>query len=279
MLAAGWVGFGAGCLPPMRGFPERLLLAAYGVVSALRLRTAHQLLVLALRGVDDDLLVRAGTRDRRQPAPVHPLRPDHLHGLRSHPSRDVRRLDPRARPACPGGAAACLTAGRLRTTDRLRRGAVPDEWTMTSEDRLAPAVRHRDRLCPRPRRGPARRQFRMRLSRTGTVRADRLGDGAAHRRFAQRARRSTPRSAPRGGGGVHLHAGRRADPGHRSRSDPGAGPLPGLRRAVGRRGGGARRHRVSRAGGLARPGPARRGDRVHRDGGGGDGYQRHARRR
>ena len=23
MLAAGWVGFGAGCLPPMRGFPER----------------------------------------------------------------------------------------------------------------------------------------------------------------------------------------------------------------------------------------------------------------
>jgi energy-coupling factor transport system substrate-specific component len=35
MLVAGWVGFGAGCLPPMRGFPERLLLAAYGVVSAL----------------------------------------------------------------------------------------------------------------------------------------------------------------------------------------------------------------------------------------------------
>jgi energy-coupling factor transport system substrate-specific component len=35
MLAAGWVGFGAGCLPTMRGFPERLLLAAYGVVSAL----------------------------------------------------------------------------------------------------------------------------------------------------------------------------------------------------------------------------------------------------
>ncbi len=35
MLAAGWVGFGAGCLPPMRGLPERLLLAGYGVVSAL----------------------------------------------------------------------------------------------------------------------------------------------------------------------------------------------------------------------------------------------------
>ena len=35
MLAGAWVGFGAGCLPPMRGLPERLLLAAYGVVSAL----------------------------------------------------------------------------------------------------------------------------------------------------------------------------------------------------------------------------------------------------
>jgi energy-coupling factor transport system substrate-specific component len=35
MLAAAWVGFGAGCLPPMKGFPERLLLAGYGVVSAL----------------------------------------------------------------------------------------------------------------------------------------------------------------------------------------------------------------------------------------------------
>jgi energy-coupling factor transport system substrate-specific component len=35
MLAAGWVGFGAGCLPPMRGLPERLLLATYGVASAL----------------------------------------------------------------------------------------------------------------------------------------------------------------------------------------------------------------------------------------------------
>ena len=35
MVAAGWVGFGAGCLPPMRGLPERLLLAAYGVVAAL----------------------------------------------------------------------------------------------------------------------------------------------------------------------------------------------------------------------------------------------------
>jgi energy-coupling factor transport system substrate-specific component len=35
MLAAAWVGFGAGCLPPMRGFPERSMLAAYGAAAAL----------------------------------------------------------------------------------------------------------------------------------------------------------------------------------------------------------------------------------------------------
>jgi energy-coupling factor transport system substrate-specific component len=35
MLAAAWIGFGAGCLPPMRGWSERLMLAAYGVVGAL----------------------------------------------------------------------------------------------------------------------------------------------------------------------------------------------------------------------------------------------------
>lgn len=35
MLAAAWVGFGAGCLPPLRGFPERAMLAAYGAAAAL----------------------------------------------------------------------------------------------------------------------------------------------------------------------------------------------------------------------------------------------------
>ena len=35
MLAAGWVGFGAGCLPRASGRRELLLLAAYGVVAAL----------------------------------------------------------------------------------------------------------------------------------------------------------------------------------------------------------------------------------------------------
>jgi energy-coupling factor transport system substrate-specific component len=35
MLAAAWVGFGAGCLPPAAGLTERVLLAGYGVVAAL----------------------------------------------------------------------------------------------------------------------------------------------------------------------------------------------------------------------------------------------------
>lgn len=35
MLAAAWVGFGAGCLPPLRGMTERVMLAGYGMVAAL----------------------------------------------------------------------------------------------------------------------------------------------------------------------------------------------------------------------------------------------------
>jgi energy-coupling factor transport system substrate-specific component len=35
MLAAAWVGFGAGCLPPARGGRERLVLAGYGAMAAL----------------------------------------------------------------------------------------------------------------------------------------------------------------------------------------------------------------------------------------------------
>jgi len=35
MLAAGWVGFGAGCLPPLRGRAEVALLAAYGALAGL----------------------------------------------------------------------------------------------------------------------------------------------------------------------------------------------------------------------------------------------------
>lgn len=35
MFAAAWVGFGAGCLPPLRGRAEQWLLAAYGAAGAL----------------------------------------------------------------------------------------------------------------------------------------------------------------------------------------------------------------------------------------------------
>lgn len=35
MIAAAWVGFGAGCLPPATGSAERMELAAYGAVAAL----------------------------------------------------------------------------------------------------------------------------------------------------------------------------------------------------------------------------------------------------
>lgn len=35
MVAAGWVGFGAGCLPALRGRSERLVLAGYGLLAGL----------------------------------------------------------------------------------------------------------------------------------------------------------------------------------------------------------------------------------------------------
>jgi energy-coupling factor transport system substrate-specific component len=35
MIAAGWVGFGAGCLPPASGRTERVMLAGYGFVAGL----------------------------------------------------------------------------------------------------------------------------------------------------------------------------------------------------------------------------------------------------
>ncbi len=35
MLAAGWVGFGAGCLPPVRGRVEPVVLATYGLLAGL----------------------------------------------------------------------------------------------------------------------------------------------------------------------------------------------------------------------------------------------------
>lgn len=35
MIAAGWVGFGAGCLPRATGRPERIILAGYGMVAGL----------------------------------------------------------------------------------------------------------------------------------------------------------------------------------------------------------------------------------------------------
>ena len=65
MLAAAWVGFGAGCLPPMRGFPERLMLAGYGVVSALAYGLLTNFWFWPFVGRHDDLLVRARRSDHR----------------------------------------------------------------------------------------------------------------------------------------------------------------------------------------------------------------------
>ena len=70
MLAAAWIGFGAGCLPPARGSAERVLLAGVRCRGRAGLRAAHQLLVLALRRLGHELLVRARCRGGVEPAPI-----------------------------------------------------------------------------------------------------------------------------------------------------------------------------------------------------------------
>ena len=65
MLAAGWVGFGAGCLPPLRGLPRTTdaRRVRRGLGTGLRLH--HQFLVLALCGRDhNELLLRARASGR-----------------------------------------------------------------------------------------------------------------------------------------------------------------------------------------------------------------------
>ncbi len=124
MLSAAWVGFGAGCLPPMRGFPERLMLAGYGVVSALVYGLLTNFWFWPFVGRDhNDLLVRARAGDPREPAPVPPLRSHNVHGLRPHPCRHLRRPRPCPGPPRAGCPTSCLPAGRLRTSGRLCGGA------------------------------------------------------------------------------------------------------------------------------------------------------------
>ena len=113
MLAAAWVGFGAGSLPPTRGFAERGLLAAYGAAAALAYGLLTQFLVLALRQFGHELLVCSRWRRGGKPAPLLAVRSHHLNGIRSHSRGHLRHLDLCARPPRSGSTPTDVAPCRL----------------------------------------------------------------------------------------------------------------------------------------------------------------------
>ena len=115
MLGAAWMGFFAGCLPPLRGRAEVLMLAAYGAVAAL----AYGLLLnlsfwpyVTERRLG--AVVRARRRAGREPAPLLGVPPRHVARLRHPPGRVHRRLHPRRRSADPRRPAPGVAPGRVR---------------------------------------------------------------------------------------------------------------------------------------------------------------------
>ena len=127
MLAAAWIGFGAGCLPAARGFAERLLLAGYGVVAALVYGMLTNFWFWPFVGSETRYSFVPGRRRRLQSPPLLLLRPDDVHGVRSDQGGDLCSPHPRL-----GAAGAGCTAPRrppcgLRAEPRVRRlSRIPD---------------------------------------------------------------------------------------------------------------------------------------------------------
>ena len=121
MIVAAWVGFGAGCLPPMRGFAERLLLAGYGVVSALAYGLLINFWFWPFVGATTRYQFRARARHAGEPPPVHPLRPGHLIGVRLDPGGNVCGVDTGVGSTGTRRTAPRFTTGRLRASDRIHR--------------------------------------------------------------------------------------------------------------------------------------------------------------
>ena len=106
MIAAGWVGFGAGLLPQLRGRAEAPLIAAYGAVAAIAWFPA-QPLVLALGHRDrDPAVVRGWGASAREPAPLAVVQPRHLPRIRPAARRPGRRTTADRRAADTRGTAS-----------------------------------------------------------------------------------------------------------------------------------------------------------------------------
>ncbi len=123
MLAASWVGLGAGLLPPARGRREIALLAAYGAVSAFALRDAAQPLVLAVHRRAPTPSSRT-SRARRCVENLHRFLALHARdvdlGLGHGPRDHQRRRDRGARPRRAARAEAVGAPRRVQRTGVVR---------------------------------------------------------------------------------------------------------------------------------------------------------------
>ena len=114
MMAASWVGLGAGFLPPARGRSEIAMLAVVRRVVRVRVRVPHEPLVLAVRHrLRYAALVHPRRRRGREPAPVLPV---HGHDV-------VVRLGHRARDHERGRDRACSGPAVLAVLRRAARRA------------------------------------------------------------------------------------------------------------------------------------------------------------
>ena len=159
MLAASWVGLGAGLLPPARGRREIAMLAAYGAASAFAFGMLLNLWFWPFTvGTDSQLVVRRGCAGAREPAPVLPLHARDLdvgmgHGASDHERRRDRGARPRRAARAPPG----LAEGRVQRARHLRRPPHPRwfSWRLT----LAEGVERHEN------------QFRSGLEQLGLLRA------------------------------------------------------------------------------------------------------------
>ena len=101
MITSGWIGLGAGLLPPLiRGRREIVMLAGYGVRRRLRVRDADEPVVLAVRhrqrypGRRRVAVLHPGRLARREPAPVPGLHPADLDRRLGHRPGDHELRSP-----------------------------------------------------------------------------------------------------------------------------------------------------------------------------------------
>ena len=116
MLAAAWVGLGAGLLPPARGRREIVMLAAYGAASAFAYGMLLNLWFWPFTtGTDERAVVRRRRAGGREPAPLRLVHARDVHmGLGHGPCDHERGSDPAARPGGAPDAAARGSSCRVQ---------------------------------------------------------------------------------------------------------------------------------------------------------------------